>query len=151
MIRVFFDANVIVAASASSSGAARVIIRLADKRGDITVIATEYAWDEAERNLQQHKPEALSEFYKLKESIGILPEPSDGLVADVAASLTRKKRLPNKDLPILAGAISASADWLLTHDGDHFGSFYDETVLGVEVLRPGTALERLLRLPEDNS
>ena len=145
MIRVFFDANVIIAASASSKGAARVITRLAKKRGDIAVSATEYAWDEAERNLQQHKPEVLDVFYGLKDSIGILPEPSEGLVAHVAASLPRKKRLPDKDLPILAGAIFANADWLVTHDEDHFGPLYDETFMGVEILKPGTALSRLRR------
>jgi hypothetical protein len=92
-----------------------VLTRLADEREDIALLATEYVWDEAERNLQQLMPDALPKFDSLRERIGVLPEPSDGLVRHLESYLPRKKRLPRKDLPILAGAISAAADYLITH------------------------------------
>lgn len=145
MTRIFFDANVIIAASASNRGKAHVLTRLADEHEDITLLATEYAWDEAERNLQRQKPDALPKFYGLKSRIGILPEPSEGLVRHLESYLPRKKRLPKKDLPILAGAISAAADYLITNDGEHFGSLYGEKVYDVEIQRPATVLARLQR------
>jgi len=77
LTRIFFDANVIIAASASNRGEAHVLTRLADERDDITLLASEYSWDEAERNLQQHKPDALPKFYELRNRIGIVAEPSE--------------------------------------------------------------------------
>ncbi len=143
MTRIFFDANVIIAASASNRGEAHVLTRLTDEREDITLLATEYAWEEAERNLQQHMPDALPKFYSLRERIGILPEPSETLVRHLESYLPRRKRLPKKDLPILAGAISAAARYLITNDGRHFGPLYGETIYEVEIHRPATVLARL--------
>jgi predicted nucleic acid-binding protein len=143
LTRVAFDANVIIAASASDRGEAHAITRLANRRDDITLLATEYAWEEAERNLQQHKPEALAKFHDLKSVIAVVAESSKMLVEQVTSYLPRGKRLPNKDLPILAGAISAAADYLITHDGEHFGPLYGENVYGVEIQRPVTVLARL--------
>jgi hypothetical protein len=120
-----------------------VLTRLADEREDIALLATEYVWDEAERNLQQLMPDALPKFDSLRERIGVLPEPSDGLVRHLESYLPRKKRLPRKDLPILAGAISAAADYLITHDADHFGPLYGAKVYDVEIQRPATVLARL--------
>jgi predicted nucleic acid-binding protein len=143
LTRVFFDANVIIAASASNRGKAHAIIRLAERREDITLLASEYAWDEAERNLQQHKPDALPKFYELRNRIVIVAEPSERFMEYLDSHLPRNKRLPNKDLPILAGAITAAADYLATNDGEHFGPLYGENVSGVEIQRPATVLARL--------
>jgi predicted nucleic acid-binding protein len=143
LTRVAFDANVIIAASASNTGEAYAITRLARQREDITLLATEYAWDEAERILQRHKPEALSNLCDLRNVIGVVAEPSEVLLEQVALLLPQDKRLPNKDLPILAGAIFAAADYLITHDGEHFGPLYGETIYGVEIQRPATVLAGL--------
>jgi predicted nucleic acid-binding protein len=151
LTRVFFDANVIIAASASNSGAAHVITRLADQREDFTLLTTEYAWDEAERNLQQQMPEVLPKFYDLKSRIGIVAEPSEGLVNHLASYIPRNKRPPNKDLPIIAGAIFAAADYLITHDGEHFEPLYGERIYDVEIQRPATVLARLQPPTRDDS
>jgi predicted nucleic acid-binding protein len=143
LIRVFFDANVIFAASDSTDGAARVLVRLSTQGEGITLLATDYTIDEAERNIQADHPESLTEFYNVREHLSVVPEPSRELVAGLNTRLPGGVRLPNKDLPVLGGAIVAGADWLLTHDGDHFGPLYGSTVEGVEILRPGTALRRL--------
>ncbi len=143
MTRIFFDANVIIAASASNRGEAHVLTRLADERDDITLLASEYAWDEAERNLQQHKPDALPKFYALRNRIGIVAEPSEMFMDYLNSSLPRNRRLPKKDLPILAGAITAAAGYLVTNDGEHFGPLYGKRVSGVEIQRPATVLAKL--------
>jgi len=143
LTRIFFDANVIIAASASNKGEAHVLTRLADEREDITILTTEYAWDEAERNLQQQIPDALPKFYDLRSRVGIVSEPSEGLVTHLASYIPRNKRPPNKDLPIIAGAIFAAADYLITHDGEHFEPLYGEKVYDVEIQRPAAVLARL--------
>lgn len=143
MIRVFFDANVIFAASDSTEGAAHLLVRLSRQGRGITLVATEYTIDEAERNLQIENPEALTEFYKVREQLSVGPEPSEELMKGLNARLPDGIRLPNKDLPVLGGAIVAGADWLVTHDRDHFGPLYGRTVCGVVILRPGPALRRL--------
>ncbi len=152
MTRVFLDANVIFAAADSSTGAARILVRLAKQEGSsITLFATPYTIDEAERNIQRERPDALDAFDAVREHLSVGLEPSEGLVASLNAHLPNGTRLPNKDLPVLGGAIVADADWLLTHDCEHFGSLYGRTVNDVEILRPGAALRRLQRSARDSS
>jgi predicted nucleic acid-binding protein len=143
LTRVFLDANVIIAAAKASGGESRVITRLGGYREDITLLATPYTLDEAERTLQREATYALAEFYALRQDMEVHLEPSIKLLAEIKAILPRKKQLPKKDLPILAGAISAGADLLLTHDGGHFGPLYDNKVKGVEILRPIVGLRRI--------
>ncbi len=144
MTRVFLDANVIIAASKSSSGESRAIFRLSRRREDITLLTTVYAWeDEAECALQRENPDALVEFYSLRQDLEVHPEPSVVLLAQVKSSLSRRQQLPRKDLPILAGAISVGADLLLTHDEKHFGHLYERRVLGVKILSPIAGLRLL--------
>jgi hypothetical protein len=46
-------------------------------------------------------------------------------------------------MPIIAGAIFAAADYLITHDGEHFEPLYGEKVYDVEIQRPAAVLARL--------
>ena len=147
MTRVFLDANVIFAASDSTRGAARVLVRLSKQAEDITLLATAYTIDEAQRNIQRDQPTAITGFYEVRGHLSVSLEPSEALVASLNSYLPTGIRLPSKDLPVLGGAIVAGADWLLTHDEDHFGPLYGKTVQGVEIVKPGTALRRLRRLP----
>ncbi|CAA9424022.1 hypothetical protein AVDCRST_MAG82-1641 [uncultured Rubrobacteraceae bacterium] len=50
---------------------------------------------------------------------------------------------PN-DVPVVAGAVFAEADWLVSANAGHFGHLYDRTIRGVLVLSPEAALRRLL-------
>jgi predicted nucleic acid-binding protein len=56
----------------------------------------------------------------------------------------RSTVLPGKDAPILAAAVQAKADILVTGDRSDFGAFYGKRLRGVEVLTPKLALERIL-------
>jgi len=47
-----------------------------------------------------------------------------------------------KDLPVLASAISSRADVLLTGDKNHFGHIYGTTLDKTLILPPGAFLER---------
>lgn len=145
MTRVFLDANVIFAASDSTRGAARVLVRLSKQDAGITLLASGYTIDEAQRNIQRDQPSALTGFYEVRGRLSVSLEPSEELVARLNSHLPGGIRLPKKDLPVLGGAIVAGADWLVTHDGDHFGPLYGKTVQGVEIMKPGTALRKLRR------
>lgn len=109
------------------------------------LVTTRYGLDEAERNVQRWAPpDALDEFWEIRaQDVYVYPEPSDEFVEQVGLSIPRKKRPRNKDLPIIAGAVSANADWLVTNDKTDFGRLYGKKPCGVEVVRLITALTRL--------
>jgi len=50
-----------------------------------------------------------------------------------------------RDAPILAAAVEARSDILVTGDRTHFGSLYGRRLRAVEVLPPAKALARLTR------
>ena len=54
-------------------------------------------------------------------------------------------QLPPEDAPILAAAVQAKADLLVTGDRSHFGHLFRKTVRGVRVESLADALARLLR------
>lgn len=126
-----------------SKGPSRILTRLAKRHRDASLCTTEYALDEAERNVQHWRPDRLEAFRKTREGIQVYPEPSVELMNRVISTIPQKKRPRKKDWPILAGAVSANADWLVTRDAEDFGPLYDRRVCGVEILRPQAALDRL--------
>lgn len=52
--------------------------------------------------------------------------------------------LPPKDAPILAAAVQARADLLVTGDSRDFGPFFGRTLRGVKVVTPAQALAAVL-------
>ena len=133
MIRAFLDANVLFSAARSQGGAGRGIIELAQILPGIDLLMTEYALDEAERNLRQKSPESLPGFRHLKPTIKVCRAPP----ADLESRVSKAAPLvPRKDLPILAGAVYAGVDWLATYDDDHFGDLYGKEIHDVLVLEP---------------
>lgn len=52
--------------------------------------------------------------------------------------------LPLKDAPILASAVAAEADYLVTGDKQHFSFLDGKIVASTEILDPRSALSRLL-------
>jgi predicted nucleic acid-binding protein len=52
--------------------------------------------------------------------------------------------LPLDDAPILAAAVRARADLLVTGDRAHFGALAGRNLRGVEVASPAEALSRVL-------
>jgi hypothetical protein len=77
-----------------------------------------------------------------------------GLVADVSVepeapskdvAWALEQGLPLKDAPILAAAVQARCDVLVTGDRTHFGPLSGRRLRGVQVLSPADALRLLLR------
>ena len=121
---VFLDANVLFSAAYGSVG----LNRLWDlfREGICTLVASRYVIEEARRNLNSRD--------KLKRLEGLLQ--SVNVVHETDPDLSCPIDLPEKDVPVLMAAISAGADYLLTGDVKHFGTFFGKTVMGVQILVP---------------
>jgi predicted nucleic acid-binding protein len=110
-LRAFTDSSVLVAAALSESGAAYAVFDFA-REGHIVLFASQYALDEAERNLYRKNPGGLRAFWELRNRLRLV-DPSSELIAEVAQSVEPK------DAAIVAGAVEANAHFLMTHDHRH--------------------------------
>jgi len=137
--RVFLDANVLFSAALTKSGVARALFGVAEKRGDITLLTTGYAVEEARINLERKAPRALHDLRGLIASITVPEEPPMQLVQRLAPLVPDPR-----DAPILAGAVFAGADLLVTGNTRDFEALYGTRVHEVLVLRPRDALDLLL-------
>ena len=108
MKKIFIDANVLFTAAYSPSGKAAFVI---ENMGHL-IITSDYAAEEARRNLSVKKIEALPLLEKLLSQIKIVSSvQGDACPID----------LPEKDKPIFLSALRASATHLLTGDLKDFG------------------------------
>lgn len=113
--KVFLDTSALIAGIASSKGAARAVLQLAEL-GLIEVLVSKQVIVEADRNIKEKLPEMLNEyrsFIKLLSPM-LLDDPK---WKDV------EKFLPvinQDDAPILASAVISGADFLVTWDRRHF-------------------------------
>ncbi|MGH2557932.1 MAG: PIN domain-containing protein [Thermomicrobiales bacterium] len=111
--RVFLDASVLFAGALSARGYSRDLIVLgASHRVEVVASATVLA--EARRNLAIKVPRGLPLIDVFERSMIMLTaEPPDELVRRVAEIVV------TKDAPIVAGAMTAHADFLATFDRKH--------------------------------
>ena len=113
-IRIFFDADVLIAGAASTTGASHILLQLAELTL-VTGMTSQYAINEAERNLVTKLPAAIAPFKLiLKVAMTIAPPPSSSLVHSL------HDHAHAKDVPILAAAIASEADFLATFNVRHF-------------------------------
>ncbi len=100
---------------------------------EITPATSPYVVDEVNRNIT--KAEHQLRFEVLMEKTTMV---SDGPVQIVPEGIV----LASKDRPVLASAIFASMDYLVTGDTNHFGHLHNTTVSHVKILSPGGFLDR---------
>ena len=136
-MRLFLDANVIFSAALTPAGRARALFELA-ALGELSLLASPHAVQEAERNIRLKHADRLGELRSLMRQLVVTSEATPLLVrwADL--------QLPPGDAPILAAAVHANADMLVTGDRSHFGHLFGKTARGVEVVSLADALGRLL-------
>jgi predicted nucleic acid-binding protein len=139
-VRLFLDANVLFSAARNPDGRAAAILALAE-RGLCELLPSPHAVEEARRNLTLKHPDRVARLEEMLRAVVIGREASPQGVAWPLAQV-----LPPKDAPILAAAVEAKADLLVTGDLTHFGHLYGRTIRGVKVVTPATALARLLGL-----
>ena len=126
---VYLDANVLFSASWSEQNRFLKFWRLRE----ITPVTSPYVVDEVDRNIR--KAEHRLRFDMLMEKTTMV---SDGPLQIVPEDIV----LVSKDRPILASAIFASMDYLVTGDTNHFGHLHNTTVSHVKILSPSEFLDR---------
>lgn len=128
MDRVFLDANVIVSAALSPASRLNELWHAPGVR----LLASPHVVAECRRNVRE--PDAVARLEALLGAVTVLdsePEP---------VALEGADALPDKDVPVLAGAVAAGAGFLLTGDISHFGRLMGHRIAGVLVLLPGEYL-----------
>ncbi len=130
-MRVFLDANILFSASKSEGAVHRLLGLLTDGGHEIWVDA--FVIEEARRNLAAKYPGALGTLDSLLSRTHRLASTARLAVPDEVAAL-----LPEKDRPVLAAAIRAGCDALVTGDRAHFGPLRGRTVSGVTIHSPAT-------------
>jgi predicted nucleic acid-binding protein len=102
---------------------------------DAELLSSDYAIEEARRNLALDRASALARLERLSAALTIINLPQ-------ILKLPPNIRMESKDRPILLAAIRGKADYLLTGDARHFGHLYGRRIEGVLVLRPVQYFER---------
>ncbi len=136
MPKLFLDANVLFAAAYSPDGRIAALFEFAEL-GACVLNTSPLAVEEARRNLQAKRPGGLQRLSELMRHVEVVPEAPPKLWGSLAGLL------PPKDQPILAAAMFAGTDWLVTGDKQHFGGLYGKAVGPTEILSPTEALRRL--------
>lgn len=138
-MKLFLDANVVFSAAHQAAGNAQALIALA-RAGGCTLQSSAHAIEEARRNLalkssgyEQRLADALAQIEVMAEAPPALVE------------WARHEGLPLKDAPILAAAVQAGAEVLVTGDARDIGSLYGRTLRDVQVLAPVRALALVLK------
>lgn len=109
MRRVFADTSILIAGAGSRTGASRAVLTMAEI-GLFKLVVSQQVLDECDRNLRRKLPAALPIFTQLLAAIEpeILPDPPPEESARWTAIIEAK------DAPILAAAVLASTDRLLS-------------------------------------
>ncbi len=141
-MRIFLDANVLFSAALGASSGLRGFCSLAEV-GLCELVSSRFALDEARRNIARKQFAKVTDLEQLIARIAICRE-----AATDAVQWARSTGLPGKDAPILAAAVQAKVDILVTGDRAHFGMLYGRKLRGVAVLTPRAALELILTLAD---
>lgn len=137
-MKVFLDANVIYSASRSGSLMERFVLRLLREAEGCT---NAYAIEEARRNLEANEPDAVGNLAVLTSRLKVIAE----------LALVPEVPLPEKDTPILGGAIGGRCSHLLTSDRRDFGRYFGSVIHGVKIVSPQLMAEELgLEAAEEN-
>lgn len=111
--KVFIDSSVLMAAAISPTGAARDLINQGFTQ-QLNLYISPDVVEETKRNLKLKAPHGLDYFYKFYKSFAFtLIKPTKRQILKAA------KLIEGKDAPIVAGAIVAKADYLVSYDRKH--------------------------------
>ena len=138
-MQLFLDANVVFAAAISPEGRAQALFALAEA-GYGTLVTSSFAAEEARRNVERKYPGALGRLEDLLNRCRMVPEGTPTRL------VWAHDFLPAKDAPILAAAVQAGAELLVTGDRAHFGTLYGRTFERTEVTSLAEGLARLFEL-----
>ncbi len=113
---IFLDTSVIIAAVMSPTGGARLLFHLAHA-GTVQFLVGKGVLHEAEEVMRRKAPELLGLLAQLLDEAEIeISKPPTPAQKKKAQSLLSY----SPDANVLAQAISANPDWLVSHDKEHF-------------------------------
>ncbi len=122
---VFFDADVLLAGSASTTGAAHLLLTLSEL-GIIQGMTSAHVQEEARRKLAKKIPDALPEFEEIIRRAVTINDSSP-----IETTPFQNFAHP-KDVPVLAAAVETNARWLVTFNLKDFYQPPQLTVLNAE-------------------
>ena len=139
-MRLFLDANILFLAGYSATSPVHDLLALA-AAGDCELLSSEYAFEEARRNLALKSPDGSLERFEAATALIIPVQEASGPALEQAQSV---KLSDASDIPILAAALQAGADALVTGDRRAFGSFFGQRIGSLRILRLRDALTAIL-------
>jgi predicted nucleic acid-binding protein len=135
-LKVFLDTSALIAGIASSTGAAREILRLAELEL-IELVMSRQVIVEADRNIEAKLPALLAGYRAFIELLAPV------LVDDPSPKDIKKYPglIDPDDAPILTAAELSGVDFLVTWDKKHFLKTGVETGTGLKIISPGEFLK----------
>lgn len=134
--RVFLDTSALIAGIVSATGAAREVLRLCEA-GVVDLMISRQVLVEADRNISEKLPAFVSDFrdWMNRMSPLLVEEPSKKEVVDAAQIIHAK------DAPILAAAMNAEADYLISWNNRHFHKPSVIKAVRFKIVTPGEFLQ----------
>ncbi len=138
MLRVFIDTSVLFSAIHSHSGYARDLIELALNNRVIAILSNAVL-TEVERNIRKKAPRRLADYQMLLQLMDAeLAEPSPDVIEQVATYVVQK------DVHVIAAAIAAQPDYLVTYDRKHLLDVPEVTARsGLKIVTPDVVVKLL--------
>ncbi len=140
-VKVFLDSNVILSGLLSDKGPPRIILDLLSLGLPILYGVTgQYNIIEIERNLKNKMPDLLPLYKKYLPvlNLEIVPMPSSKMIKGLSGQIS------DKDIPVLASAITGRADYLVTGDKKDFSKPKTEGKYPFTILSPSEFLKIIL-------
>jgi predicted nucleic acid-binding protein len=133
---VFIDTSALIAGILSPTGAAHEVLRLCEA-GVVQAVMSRQVLVEADRNLSQKLPALLSDYHAFMTYLSplIVDDPSTQAVEAAGKVIHRN------DAPILAAAIAADVQYLVTWNTRHFQKKAVRDHVQFPILTPGEFLE----------
>ena len=114
-IKVFIDTSVLIAGVASVSGASATVLDLCEAES-IQMVISRQVLVEADRNFSAKLPGLVTQFRQFMRNLApLMAEDPPRAAVERAAAL-----IAQKDAAILAAALEAKVDYLITLDKKHF-------------------------------
>lgn len=120
-MRVFLDANVLFSAADPLSATRRLLNTLFKH---VSVVANRHVWEEAARNIERKRPALLQELGELEGRLEFVSQFSQTGLASI----------PEKDQPVIRGAVGSKCTHLWTSDLRHFGNLYGQEIHGTKIV-----------------
>jgi putative PIN family toxin of toxin-antitoxin system len=144
--KVFLDTSALIAGIVSPTGSAREVLRLCEA-GAVELLVSRQVLTEADRNLSAKLPALVPDYRHLMQRMSptLVEDPTQEEVAHAV------RVIHHKDAPILAAAISAEVDYLITWNTKHFHKLPVARAVRFRIATPGEFLEEFRRLLSANT